>query len=190
MGCISRLLVFIQDNLPFLIQMSGTVYPHPAFTPGFASVMVYKHRRLICLDDVIETRKSVKPYSQKLWKKLGKVKKQMEELKQNCSEWKVQENAGVLPVSLLSVLGELDQLLEEPPSQELVDGILDFYFEVRDFLNISELVDDNYVVYTAFGEDGRFYEKLFCVNPAENLQKCLDKGNSTVFFSATLLPLQ
>ena len=144
----------------------------------------------ICLDDVIETRKFVKPYSQKLWKKLGKVKKQMEELKQNCSEWKVQENAGVLPVSLLSVQGELDQLLEEPPSQELVDGILDFYFEVRDFLNISELVDDNYVVYTAFGEDGRFYEKLFCVNPAENLQKCLDKGNSTVFFSATLLPLQ
>ena len=144
----------------------------------------------ISLDDVIETRKFVKPYSQKLWKKLGKVKKQMEELKQNCGEWKVEENAGVLPISLLSVQGELDQLLEEPPAQEVVDGILDFYFEVRDFLNISELVDDNYVVYTAFDENGRFYMKLFCVNPAENLQKCLDKGNSTVFFSATLLPLQ
>ena len=144
----------------------------------------------ICLNDVIETRKFVKPYSQKLWKKLGKVKKQMEELRQNCGEWKVQENAGVLPISLLSVQGELDQLLEEPPAQEVADGILDFYFEVRDFLNISELVDDNYVVYTAFDENGRFYMKLFCVNPAENLQKCLDKGNSTVFFSATLLPLQ
>ena len=144
----------------------------------------------ICLNDVIETRKFVKPYSQKLWKKLGKVKKQMEELRQNCGEWKVEENAGVLPISLLSVQGELDQLLEEPPAQEVVDGILDFYFEVRDFLNISELVDDNYVVYTAFDENGRFYMKLFCVNPAENLQKCLDKGNSTVFFSATLLPLQ
>ena len=118
------------------------------------------------------------------------VKKQMEELRQNCGEWKVEENAGVLPISLLSVQGELDQLLEEPPAQEVVDGILDFYFEVRDFLNISELVDDNYVVYTAFDENGRFYMKLFCVNPAENLQKCLDKGNSTVFFSATLLPLQ
>lgn len=144
----------------------------------------------ISLDDVIETRKFVKPYSQKLWKKLGKVKKQMEELKQNCGEWKVQENAGVLPISLLSVQGEMDQLLEEPPAQEVVDGILDFYFAVRNFLNISELVDDNYVVYTAFDENGRFYMKLFCVNPAENLQKCLDKGNSTVFFSATLLPLQ
>ena len=114
----------------------------------------------------------------------------MEELKQNCGEWKVQENAGVLPISLLSVQGEMDQLLEEPPAQEVVDGILDFYFAVRNFLNISELVDDNYVVYTAFDENGRFYMKLFCVNPAENLQKCLDKGNSTVFFSATLLPLQ
>ena len=144
----------------------------------------------ISLDDVIETRKFVKPYSQKLWKKLGKVKKQLEELRENCGEWKVEENAGVLPISLLSVQGELDQLLEEPPSQEVVDGILDFYFEVRDFLNISELIDDNYVVYTAFDENGRFYMKLFCVNPAENLQKCLDKGNSTVFFSATLLPLQ
>lgn len=144
----------------------------------------------ICLNDVIETRKFVKPYSQTLWKKLGKVKKQLEELRQNCGEWKVQENAGVLPISLLSVQGELDQLLEESPAQEVVDGILDFYFEVRDFLNISELVDDNYVVYTAFDETGRFYMKLFCVNPAENLQKCLDKGNSTVFFSATLLPLQ
>ena len=144
----------------------------------------------ICLNDVIETRKFVKPYSQKLWKKLGKVKKQMEELRQNCGEWKVEENAGVLPISLLSVQGELDQFLEESPAQEVVDGILDFYFEVRDFLNISELVDDNYVVYTAFDENGRFYLKLFCVNPAENLQKCLDKGNSTVFFSATLLPLQ
>ena len=144
----------------------------------------------ISLDDVIETRKFVKPYSHKLWKKLGKVKKQMEELKQNCGEWKVQENAGVLPISLLSVQGEMDQLLEEPPAQEVVDGILDFYFAVRNFLNISELVDDNYVVYAAFDDNGRFYLKLFCVNPAENLQKYLDKGNSTVFFSATLLPLQ
>ena len=144
----------------------------------------------ISLDDVIETRKFVKPYSQKLWKKLGKVKKQLEELRENCGEWKVEENAGVLPISLLSVQGELDQLLEEPPAQEVVDGILDFYFAVRNFLNISELLDDNYVVYTACDENGRFYMKLFCVNPAENLQKYLDKGNSTVFFSATLLPLQ
>ena len=144
----------------------------------------------ICLEDTIQIRKFIKPYSQKLWKKLGKVVSQLKELQNGCDSWKVQENAGVLPISLLSVQGEMDQLLEEPPTQEVTDGILDFYFTVRDFLNISELVDENYVVYTAVGEDGRFYMKLFCVNPAGNLQKCLDKGISTVFFSATLLPLK
>ncbi|MBU5479943.1 ATP-dependent DNA helicase [Blautia sp. MSJ-19] len=144
----------------------------------------------LCLEEMIQTRDFLKPYSQKMWKKLGKVIRQLEELRKNCVSWQVQENAGVLPVSLLSVQGELDQLMEEPPSQEVVDGILDFYFAVRDFLNIAELVDENYVVYTAFGEDGRFYIKLFCVNPAANLQRCLDKGVTTVFFSATLLPMQ
>ena len=144
----------------------------------------------ICLEDTIQIRKFIKPYSQKLWKKLGKVVSQLKELQNGCDSWKVQENAGVLPISLLSVQGEMDQLLEEPPTQEVTDGILDFYFTVRDFLNISELVDENYVVYTAVGEDGGFYMKLFCVNPAGNLQKCLDKGISTVFFSATLLPLK
>ena len=143
----------------------------------------------ICLEDTMQIRKFIKPYAQKLWKKLGKVVSQLKELQNSCDSWQVQENAGVLPISLLAVQGEMDQLLEEPPSQEVVDEILDFYFTVRDFLNISELVDENYVVYTAVGEDGKFYMKLFCVNPAENLQKCLDKGISTVFFSATLLPL-
>lgn len=31
--------------------------------------------------------------------------------------------------------------------------------------------------------------KLFCVDPSKNLQKCIDKSVSTIFFSATLLPI-
>lgn len=136
----------------------------------------------ICLEDTIQIRKFIKPYSQKLWKKLGKVVSQLKELQNGCDSWKVQENAGVLPISLLSVQGEMDQLLEEPPTQEVTDGILDFYFTVRDFLNISELVDENYVVYTAVGEDGGFYMKLFCVNPAEICRNVWIKESARYFF--------
>lgn len=32
--------------------------------------------------------------------------------------------------------------------------------------------------------------KLFCVDPSLNLQNCMDKAKSTIFFSATLLPIQ
>lgn len=32
--------------------------------------------------------------------------------------------------------------------------------------------------------------KLYCVDISGNLQECINKGRSTVFFSATLLPVQ
>lgn len=86
-------------------------------------------------------------------------------------------------------MGEMDKFMENFPNQEMEEELLDFYFCVRNFLYICELVDENYVVYTENGEDGKFRLKLFCVNPAVNLQKCLEKGMSAVFFSATLLPM-
>ncbi|MDO4306674.1 MAG: ATP-dependent DNA helicase [Eubacteriales bacterium] len=143
----------------------------------------------ICKEEVLEVRKFIKPYSQRITRALDRVNKQLLELKKECVEYRVLENPGALPLCLLSLQGEMDKLLEEPPSEEAVDGILDFYFCVRDFLNISELVDENYVVYTENGEDGKFRMKLFCVNPASNLGEYLKKGVSTVFFSATLLPM-
>ena len=56
----------------------------------------------ICLEDTIQIRKFIKPYSQKLWKKLGKVVSQLKELRNGCDSWKVQENAGVL-LSLIHI---------------------------------------------------------------------------------------
>ena len=144
----------------------------------------------LCKEEIESTRRFVRAHSSRLYRMLGKAAKQLEVLKEeSSSSWQVLENAGTLPVTLLSIQGEMDKLLEEPPSQEFVDGILEFYFAVRDFLNIAELVDENYVTYVSTDEDGKFRMKLFCVNPAANLQRCLDRGVSTVFFSATLLPL-
>lgn len=144
---------------------------------------------LLNREEILEIRKFVKPYSPRLYRLLGKAAKELKSMAPENGDHQVLPHAGGLPITLLSIQGEMDKLLEEPPSPEFSEGILEFYFSVRDFLNVSELVDDNYVVYTAFDEAGRLYLKLFCVNPAENLQKRLDKGNSTVFFSATLLPL-
>ena len=61
---------------------------------------------------------------------------------------------------------------------------------MRHFLNMYDRADENYVVYTEQEREKRFKLKLFCVNPAVNLQECLEKGRSAVFFSATLLPIQ
>lgn len=56
-------------------------------------------------------------------------------------------------------------------------------------MNIYELLDDHYVVYAEHEQDGRFKLKLYCVDPSKNLQERINKGNATIFFSATLLPV-
>ena len=52
-------------------------------------------------------------------------------------------------------MGEMDKLLEELHGKELPEQLLEFYFCVRDFLNIDELLDENYVVYAEMGEGGK-----------------------------------
>ena len=90
----------------------------------------------LCKEEIESTRRFVRSHSNRLYRMLGKAAKQLEVLKEeSSSSWQVLENAGTLPVALLSIQGEMDKLLEEPPSQEFVDGILEFYFAVRDFLN-------------------------------------------------------
>ena len=68
-------------------------------------------------------------------------------------------------------------------------GITEFYLNLRHFMNMFERVVEYYVLNSDFDEENRFYLHLYCVNPAVNLQECLARGNSTIFFSATLLPV-
>lgn len=72
---------------------------------------------------------------------------------------------------------------------ELQERILNFYFEISHYLLISELLDDHYRIYTELS-DGKFHIRLFCMDPGKNLKSCMDRGRSTILFSATLLPIQ
>lgn len=138
---------------------------------------------------VMETRRLVRNRSSKLYRLLGKVSRSLLQLSRECGDYQTLESPGNLPLDLLQAQGEMDRMLEEPENGDFPDEIRDFYFMVRDFLNISDLLDDNYVIYGASEEDGDFRVKLSCVNPAGNLQGYLDKGRSAVFFSATLIPM-
>lgn len=139
-------------------------------------------------------RKKIRKHFPKLARALDKASRQMleleEDLKASQNPYQVLSNPGVLPVTFLTISGELEEILEEKNlEEELRKEILEFYFVVRDFLNVSELVDENYVVYTeCFGEND-FRLRLFCVNPAANLSEYLKRGRSAVFFSATLFPM-
>lgn len=164
--------VFLIDEAHNLVERGREMY----------SAVLYK-------EDFLKMKKLVKPYRKKLERSLERCNRQLLELKRECETYQVVESLGGLAVSLMNVMGEMESYLEELEDGELRKEILDFYFQVRSFLYIYDLLDENYVMYTQHDEDGRFRVKLYCVNPAKNLQNCLDKGVSTIFFSATLLPV-
>ena len=144
----------------------------------------------LCKEDFLAVKKLVKGEAPRFAKRLEACNKILLAMKKECENYKVLDNISHFGIQLMNVLSETDRYLEECVDKEVRETVLDFYFQVRSFLNIYDGLDENYVVYTEYQENGRFVLKLFCVNPAANLQKCLDKGNSAIFFSATLLPIQ
>lgn len=144
----------------------------------------------LCKEDFLAVKKLVKGEAPRFAKRLEACNKILLTMKKECENYKVLDHISHLGIQLMNVMTEADQYLEECADKEVRETVLDFYFQVRSFLNIYDCLDENYVTYTEYQEDGRFLLKLFCVNPAANLQKCLDKGNSAIFFSATLLPIR
>ncbi len=131
-------------------------------------------------------------YAEKLVYHLDKCNRQLLSLKRQCENYRIVESLEEFVESLLRLQTVLDDYLSEQEEGELPirEDLLDFYFEVSHFFTIYELLDENYVKYTQLCDDGSFLVKLLCVNPKENLKKCMQKGRSAILFSATLLPIQ
>ncbi|MCI5857710.1 MAG: ATP-dependent DNA helicase [Agathobacter sp.] len=143
----------------------------------------------LCKEDFLQIKRLLTPYNRKLVKGLERCNRILLDMKRECDEYEIYDDIGPLLYALTRLASDLDEFLQKPVDIAGRDDVLDFYFEVRNFLDIYDRVDEHYVIYTEIGEDGCFYLKLFCVDPSKNLQECLDKANSAIFFSATLLPI-
>lgn len=141
-------------------------------------------------EDVLAVKRLVKERSPRLFKALDRINKLLLELKRECEGWRLLPDAAHLAAALSGLFSEMEKFMEDHREFEGRDTVLDFYFAVRSFLTIYERVDEHYRIYTELQESGEFRIRLFCVNPIRNIGECLDQGVSTVFFSATLLPIR
>lgn len=144
----------------------------------------------LCKEDVMKVRRLVKTRDGRLARQLEECNRQLLALKRECDGCQVLESAGGIYLKLLSVMAEMERYLEECKEEDVREEVLDLYFEVRMFETIYEKLDENYMIYSEIDGEGKFLIRLFCVNPAVNLNEALEKGVSTVFFSATLLPIR
>lgn len=164
--------IFLVDEAHNLVDRSREMY----------SESLYK-------EDVLAVKRILKPHSSKICRTLDKCNRAMLGMKRECESCRELESVGTLNFHLMRLASQMDEFLEKPRDFPEKKTVMDFYFTLRNFLTIYDMVDDHYVIYSRIAEDGRFFIKLFCVDPSANLQKCIDRSNSTIFFSATLLPV-
>lgn len=171
--------IFLIDEAHNLVERGRQMY----------SAAIYK-------EHVLAAKRLLKVHSRKLERYLEKTNKLLLGYKRECETYQILSSAGEVALSLMSVMSELEAFMEQRRKGLIVlsekdeKELLEFYFEVRSFLSIYELVNENYEIYSELDEENHFRIQLFCVNPAENLQNCMGRGVGTVFFSATLLPIR
>ncbi|MDD3252156.1 MAG: ATP-dependent DNA helicase [Lachnospiraceae bacterium] len=141
-------------------------------------------------EDILTVKRILKGKNKKVERALERCNKNLLEWKRDCEGYQVLEEISLLASNLMGLFGELEAFMEEEREFADRDLVLDFYFQVRHFLNMFEGLDEHYRVYTELGNDGNFRLRLFCIDPSKCLSDCLEKGRGTVFFSATLLPIR
>jgi len=97
------------------------------------------------------------------------------------------------PEELLKAIREFSQGAEDwlvmNRATEFRQELLDFYFISINYLRTAEYFDTFYVSYFERKGKADLKAKLFCLDPAPMLAAPLDRSQSTIFFSATLLPI-
>ena len=165
--------IFLVDEAHNLVERSREMY----------SAEIYK-------EDFLAVKKIVKRYRPGLEQQFNHCNRILLEYKRECEKYKVYDNIGNLMFYLMKLASELDEFLQRSTEFPERKEVSEFYFGLRNFINMYERVDEHYVIYTEHMEDERFKMKLYCVDPSLNLQECVDRGNSAIFFSATFLPIQ
>lgn len=112
------------------------------------------------------------------------------ELKRQCEDYQVFEQIDTLYFHIFNLQGALDEFLRENRNFKEREKALEFYFEICKFVQVYEYLDDKYLVYSEFDQKGEFVLHLLWMDPSERLGECLRFARSSIFFSATLLPVQ
>ncbi len=165
--------VFFVDEAHNLVDRAREMY----------SATLYK-------DDFLIVKRFIKDTNFKLERLLDTCNKDLLKLRRECDEFEVLEDIDGFCMHLMGLMTEYETYLQEYKKDEGREELVQLYLDIRHFLSIYEIFDENYTICADYDEGDRFRVKLQCMDPSKNLLKCYEKGRSAILFSATLLPIR
>ncbi len=145
----------------------------------------------LCKEKVLEVKRIMSKKDKKTANALEHINKIMLGYKRQCEdrEYMILPELPELEFQLQRFNILMEKYLQKHKEFENRDIVLDFFFETISYMEISSVVDKCYEIYCRIDEEGSFKIHLACINPSGNLKYYMKKAVSTIFFSATLLPI-
>ncbi len=141
-------------------------------------------------EDFLDVKRIIRHMDPTLARTIERCNRSLLAMKRECEDVKVIEDMEPFIQLLLRLCGRMEHFLDDHDHFEGSDEFLEFYFALRHFLAMYETMDeDDYVQYTKLNEHSDFEIDLMCANPAKRVRNCTDRAVFTVFFSATLIPI-
>lgn len=178
-------MILLVDEAHNLVERGREMYSARLVKEDFLAV-----KRIVKATLRHETRPEVQYLLRKFEKSLEAVNRCLLNWKHECDEFEVISGVGTLEFQLLRVVGDYELFAKEYPVLPERETLLNFYFAVRHFLAILENLDDKYRIYLDYDAERNFRIKLQCMDPSGCLGDVMERVRSTVFFSATLLPIR
>lgn len=146
----------------------------------------------IAKSDFKVPKKYFKDRNRFLFKKLGNcvmALRKLEKQAQDGNRFSLHENADAMYFPIFHLIGPLEEYLADHDNFSEREEIVEFYFKLTHFYMMLDSMDSGYEIYSE--KRGRdFLLRLFCVNPSDKLEEYIENSRSSIFFSATLLPVQ
>ena len=142
----------------------------------------------------IALRKEVRGVVPKLYSHINKVSKLFIEEERNCEfEGKNFIYYNEIPKEICKELRiinrEIEEVLSRKEKLSFNELLLELYFDINSFLNISDIYDDKYTTYIQIVKS-EVIISLFCIDPSNKIRETIDKFRSVILFSATLSPFE
>ena len=146
----------------------------------------------IAKSDFKVPKKYFKDRNRFLFKKLGNcvmALRKLEKQAQDGTRFSLHENVDAMYFPIFHLIGPLEEYLADHDNFSEREEIVEFYFKLTHFYMMLDSMDSGYEIYSE--KRGRdFLLRLFCVNPSDKLEEYIENSRSSIFFSATLLPVQ
>lgn len=144
----------------------------------------------IVKEDFLSARRYMKNYNRSVEKALTKCNQKLLALKRVCDEETVLDTIADLALSLELLVEKMEKFLSKNAEFPEKKDFLEFYFTAKTFLAAYDRLTENYRITAGHDDKGAFFVTIHCMDPSFDLEQCLQKARSTVFFSATMLPIR